>query len=190
MNAINEMDRTNTTDAVNLTDPTNGDDSKLWYVIQTKPGNEDRVKGNLLNQEIEAFLPLMGTYQYRGGKMIQRIRPLFPNYLFARLNLGVHYSKVKYTRGVSKVLGSKKGPTSIAETVVETIKGRIGEDHLVKLESELQDGDLVQVTSGPLKDLMGVFQKKMSGKGRVKILLSLIGVDVPVQISRWQLKKV
>jgi hypothetical protein len=30
----------------------------------------------------------------------------------------------------------------------------------------------------------------MSGKGRVKILLSLIGVDVPVQISRWQLKKV
>ena len=181
MNAINEMDSIDSTDV---------DDSKLWYVIQTKPGNEDRVKGNLLNQEIEAFLPLMGTFQYRGGKMIQRIRPLFPNYLFARLDLGVHYSKVKYTRGVSKVLGSKEGPTPIAETVVETIKDRIGEDHLVKLENELHDGDLVQVTSGPLKDLMGVFQKKMSGKGRVKILLSLIGVDVPVQISSWQLKKV
>ena len=184
MNAINEMDSIVSRDSMDV------DDSKLWYVIQTKPGNEDRVKGNLLNQEIEAFLPLMGTFQYRSGKMIQRIRPLFPNYLFARLDLGVHYSKVKYTRGVSKVLGSKEGPTPIAETVVETIKDRIGEDHLVKLENELQDGDLVQVTSGPLKDLMGVFQKKMSGKGRVKILLSLIGVDVPVQISRWQLKKV
>ena len=184
MNAINEMDSIDSRDSMDV------DDSKLWYVIQTKPGNEDRVKGNLLNQEIEAFLPLVGTYQYRSGKMIQRIRPLFPNYLFARLDLGVHYSKVKYTRGVSKILGSKEGPTPIAETVVETIKGRIGEDHLVKLENELQDGDLVQVTSGPLKDLMGVFQKKMSGKGRVKILLSLIGVDVPVQISRWQVKKV
>ena len=184
MNAINEMD------SIDSIDPIDVDDSKLWYVIQTKPGNEDRVKGNLLNQEIEAFLPLLGTYQYRSGKMIQRIKPLFPNYLFARFDLGVHYSKVKYTRGVSRVLGNKEGPTPIAETVVETIKGRIGEDHLVKLENELQDGDLVRVTSGPLKDLMGVFQKKISGKGRVKILLSLIGVDVPVQISRWQVKKV
>ena len=187
---INEMDATNATDAVNSTDPTNGGNLKSWYVIQTKPGNEDRVKGNLVNQEIEAFLPLMGTYQYRSGKMIQRIRPLFPSYLFARLDLGVHFSRVKYTRGVSKVLGSKEGPTPIADKVVETIKERIGEDHLVKLDDELQDGDLVQVTSGPLKDLTGVFQKKTSGKGRVKILLSLIGVDVPVQLSRWQLKKV
>ena len=66
----------------------------------------------------------------------------------------------------------------------------MGEDNLVKLEDELKDGDVVEVTSGPFKDLRGVFQKKMSGKGRVKILLSLIGVDVPVQISRWQIKKV
>jgi hypothetical protein len=37
---------------------------------------------------------------------------------------------------------------------------------------------------------MGVFEKKMSDGGRVRILLSLIGVDVPVQISRWRIKKV
>jgi hypothetical protein len=29
----------------------------------------------------------------------------------------------------------------------------------------------------------------MSAKGRVKILLSLLGVDVSVQISQWQLKR-
>ena len=54
----------------------------------------------------------------------------------------------------------------------------------------MKEGDLVQVTSGPLKDLVGVFQKRMSGKDRVKILLNLIGVDVPVQISKWQVRKV
>jgi hypothetical protein len=37
---------------------------------------------------------------------------------------------------------------------------------------------------------MGIFQKKMSDKGRVRILLGLIGVDVPIQISQWQIKKV
>ena len=53
----------------------------------------------------------------------------------------------------------------------------------------VKEGDAVQITSGPLKDLIGVFQKKMSGKDRVKILLNLIGVEVPVQISRWQIRR-
>ena len=165
-------------------------DARLWYVVQTKPANEDRVKGNLLNQEIEPFLPLLGTNQYSNAKVIERIKPLFPNYLFARMDLGLHYYKVKYTRGVSKILGNGEGPIPISEKVIVTIRERMGEDNLVKLEDELTDGDVVEVTSGPFKDLRGVFQKKMSGKGRVKILLSLIGVDVPVQISRWQIKKV
>ena len=165
-------------------------DARLWYVVQTKPANEDRVKGNLLNQEIEPFLPLLGTNQFSNGKVIERIKPLFPNYLFARMDLGLHYYKVKYTRGVSKILGNGEGPIPISEKVIITIRERMGEDNLVKLEDELKDGDVVEVTSGPFKDLRGVFQKKISGKGRVKILLSLIGVDVPVQISRWQIKKV
>ena len=88
---------------------------RLWYVVQTKPANEDRVKGNLLNQEIEPFLPLLGTSQYSNGKVIDRIKPLFPNYLFARMDLGLHYYKVKYTRGVSKILGNGEGPIPISD---------------------------------------------------------------------------
>ncbi len=81
-------------------------------------------------------------------------------------------------------------PSPIAERVVETIRKRAGEDNLIELEDQLKDGDAIQVTSGPLKDLMGVFKKEMSSRGRVKVLLSLIGVEVPVQISRHQIKKV
>jgi transcription antitermination factor NusG len=51
-------------------------------------------------------------------------------------------------------------------------------------------GTVVQFTSGPFKDLMGVFDKKISDGKRVKVLLNLIGVDVPVQASKYQIKKV
>jgi transcription elongation factor/antiterminator RfaH len=163
---------------------------RLWFVVHTKPGNEERVRSNLTNQEIESFLPLLKSYQYKSGKMAPRIRPLFPNYLFAKLDVETHYYKVKWTRGVNKILGSKFGPIPIAERVVEMIKKRAGEDNLVELVDDLKDGDAIQVTSGPLKDLMGIFKKEMSSRGRVKVLLSLIGVDVPVQISRHQIKKV
>ena len=175
---------------INPRNSTASDGFKSWYVIHTKPGDEDRVRTNLHNQEIESFLPLLETYQYCNGRMIPKIKPLFPNYLFARLDLELHYYKVKWTRGVNKILGSGNKPVPISAKVIQTIKERSGKDNLIKLEDELRDGDMVQVNSGPFKNLRGVFQKMMSSKGRVRILLSLIGVDVPVQISRWQIKKV
>jgi transcription antitermination factor NusG len=122
--------------------------------------------------------------------MIQKMKPLFPGYLFTKLDLELHYYKVKWTRGVSKILGSENAPVPISGKVVQAIKERLGKDNLVRLEDELKDGDAIQVTSGPFKNLTGIFQKIMTSKGRVKILLSLIGVDVPVQISKWQIKKV
>jgi transcriptional antiterminator NusG len=184
------MDNQNPIDAADATNAVNAKDARRWYVVQTKPGDEGRVKRSLANQEIEHFLPLIGTCHYSNGKLAQRIRPLFPNYLFALLDLGFEYYKVKYTRGVSKILGNGQGPIPISERVIKAIRDRIGEDDLVRLEDDLQEGDPVQVTSGPLRDMMGILQKRMSTKGRVKIMLSLIGVNMPVQISRWQIKKV
>jgi transcriptional antiterminator RfaH len=163
---------------------------RFWYVVRTKGGDEHRANQNLLNQGIETFLPLIRSYDYRTGKRIQTIKPLFPNYLFAKFDLGFHYNKAKWTRGVSRILGNREGPIPISGKVVQTLQERVGKDNLIELEEQIKEGDLVQIKSGPLKDLIGVFQRKMSGKDRVKILLNLIGVDVPVQISKYQIHKV
>jgi transcriptional antiterminator RfaH len=171
---------------MNPTNPIN----TQWFVIHTKPSNEQRVETNLSNQEIEVFLPLFETFQYANGRMVPKIKPLFPNYLFAHLDIDLHYYKVKWTRGVSKILGIGSEPIPISEKVIQTIKERMGDSNLVKLEDGLEKGNLVQFTSGPFKDLMGVFDKKMSDGKRVRVLLGLIGVDVLVQVSRWQIKKV
>lgn len=165
-------------------------DSRSWYVIQTKPGNEHRVEMNLFHQEIEVFLPLLETFQYSQAKVLQKIKPLFSNYLFAKLDIDAHYYKVKWTRGVNKILGSGVEPVPVSEKVIQTIRERTGKGNLVKMEEEWREGDPVRINSGPFKELIGVFQRKMSDSGRVRILLNLIGVDVPVQISRWQIKKV
>ncbi len=163
---------------------------RSWYVIQTKPGNEHRVETNLCNQGIEVFLPLLESFQFSSGKMVQKIKSLFPNYVFAALDINLHYYKVKWTRGVNKILGNGSEPLPVSEKVIQTIRDRMGEDRLVRLDDELKEGAVVQFTSGPFKDLMGVFDRRMSEGKRVRVLLSLIGVDVPVQVSRYQIKKV
>jgi transcriptional antiterminator RfaH len=169
--------------------PTNSMSTR-WYVIQTRPCNEYRAENNLTNQGIETFLPLLETFQYFHEKMVQKIKPLFPNYLFANLDIDVHYCRVKWTRGVNKILGVGNEPIPISGKVIQTIKAQRGENNFVKLDDGLEKGNIVQFTSGPFKDLMGVFDKKMSDGNRVRVLLSLIGVDVPVQVSRYQIKKV
>ena len=163
---------------------------RSWYVVHTKPGNERRVETNLSNQEIEVFLPLLETRQYFYEKMVQKIKPLFPNYLFAMLDIDVHYYKVKWTRGVNKILGVGNEPVPISDKVIQTIKAQRGENNFIKLDDGMEKGNIVQFTSGPFKDLMGVFDKKISDGNRVRVLLSLIGVDVPVQVSKYQIKKV
>jgi len=164
-------------------------DGLKWYIIHTKQRDEHRVETHLLNQKIETFLPLIETHQCRNAKMVQIIKPFFPNYLFARLDIKLHYYKAKWTRGVSKILGTGDGPVPISDKVIQAIKERTGKGNLVKLEEEFKEGDLVQITSGPFKELNGIFQKKISDNGRVRILLNLIGVEVPVRIDRWQIRK-
>lgn len=158
-----------------------------WFVIHTKPRDEYRVKNHFEGMEIETLLPLCENFQYSHGRMCRVINPLFSNYLFARLDLERHYYKVKWTRGVNRILGVGNEPTPISEMVIQMLKDRMG--GTVKLLEDLREGDLVQITSGPLKDFIGVFQRRLSSGERVRILLNLIGAEVPVQISRGQLKK-
>jgi transcriptional antiterminator RfaH len=127
-------------------------DLRLWYVIHTKPGNEHRAEINLSNQGIETFLPLFESQQYCCGRMLKKIKPLFPNYLFARLDIELHYYKVKWTRGVSRILGNGNGPFPLSERVIQTIREKMGKDNFVKLEEEWKEGDIVQITSGPFKE--------------------------------------
>jgi transcriptional antiterminator RfaH len=174
MNEINQMNQT----------------GLHWYVIQTKPANERRVETHLSNQEIAAFLPMLETFHYLNGKMVPKLKPMFPGYLFARLNIGAAYYRVKWTRGVNKILGNGSEPIPVCEEVIQVLRQRTGDRNVVKLDDDLEEGSVIQFTSGPFKDLMGVFDKKMSDGGRVRILLSLIGVDVSVQVSRYQIKKV
>jgi len=161
-----------------------------WFVIHTKPKDERRVKNHFEGMEIETLLPLCENLCYSHARMRRMTTPLFPNYLFAKLDLERHYYKVKWTRGVNRILGIGNEPTPISEVVIEMIKDRMGNDDTIGLLDDLQEGDLVQITSGPLKDFIGVFQKGLSSSGRVRILLNLIGKELPVQIYRWQIKKV
>ncbi|UCE39024.1 MAG: hypothetical protein JSW00_07325, partial [Thermoplasmata archaeon] len=108
----------------------------------------------------------------------------------ARFILERDYPKVRWARGVNKVIGRGREPMPISDVVVDEIKNRIDEDCVVKRAFDLKPQDTVKIKEGPLRDLIGVFDRWMSKEGRIRVLLSLIGYQTSVQLHYSQVEKV
>ena len=55
-----------------------------WYVVRTKPQNEERAQLYLNQHGIGTFLPCIEFLQSHRSKQLKKVKPLFPNYLFAK----------------------------------------------------------------------------------------------------------
>jgi transcriptional antiterminator RfaH len=162
----------------------------LWYVIQTKPKKEEEARSYLSMKGLEIFNPLMEAFLIRNGKVNKELKPLFPSYIFGKFDLYQDYSLVRWARGVKKILGFGAYPTPVSEEVVEVIKKRTDTNGIVKRDLHLEPNDIVRIKSGPLKDLLGIFERCVSDSDRVRILLNLVGYQPVVEIHYSMLEKV
>jgi transcriptional antiterminator RfaH len=161
-----------------------------WYVIQTKPKKEEEAKSYLSTKGIEIFNPLMETFSPRNGRLSKEFKPLFPNYIFGKFDIDQNYNLVRWARGVKKILGFGGNFTSVSEEVVELIKKRTDSNGIVRKNYHFEPNDLVRIKFGPLKDLLGIFDRWISDSERVRVLISLIGYQPAVEIHYSLIEKV
>ena len=163
----------------------------LWYVIQTKPKKEAEAESYLSTKGVEIFNPLMETFALRNGRMNKELKPLFSGYIFGKFDLDQNYPLVRWGRGVKKVLGGYgEYPTAISEEVVEIIKGRTDTQGIVRVKHHFEPNDVVRIKKGPLRDLLGIFERWVSDSERVRVLLNLIGYQPAVEIHYSMIEKV
>ena len=84
-----------------------------WYVLQTKPKQENLVESYLNLANIEVFNPKIQEIRYIGEKRKKITVSLFPCYVFAKLNPSL-FDLVIYTRGVRKILGVNGRPKPLS----------------------------------------------------------------------------
>jgi transcriptional antiterminator RfaH len=162
----------------------------LWYVIQTKPKKEEEAKSYLSTKGVEVFYPLMEYFLLRKGRMNKELKPLFPGYIFGKFDLYQNYPLVRWAKGVKKVLGFGEYPTPISEQVVEVIRVRTDTHGIVRLKHHFRANDVIRIKTGPLRDLLGIFERWVSDSERVRILLNLMGYQPVVEIHYSMIEKV
>jgi len=150
-------------------------DYAAWYLVRTRQHKEAVVRSNLEKLVAETYLPLLRTTQMQWGKLASRIMPLFPCYLFARLDLESSYYRVQTTPGVVAMVSAGGEPLKVDERIIGEIKRR-AINGIVELSQEtLRTGDPVEILDGPLRGFSGVFEQYLSGAQRVTLLITLIG---------------
>jgi len=94
-----------------------------WYLIRTKPGKEQYLHRELSRRLPKTFMPMRETRSRR--QTISSV-PLFPQYLFARLELAVHYFEIRYMPGVVGFISTGGEPLAVAQTIVITFAPAAG----------------------------------------------------------------
>jgi transcriptional antiterminator RfaH len=166
-----------------------GNHRKLWYIIQTKPKKEEEARFYLSVKGLEVFNPRMEVFAQRNGRMNKELKPLFPNYIFGKFELERNYTLVRWARGVTRILGFGGVPAPVSAKVIEEIKSRSDGSGIVKVPYDFTPNDKVRIKSGPFRDLMGIFEKWIPEKERVRILLNLIGYQPSVEIHCSMIEK-
>jgi transcriptional antiterminator RfaH len=163
-----------------------------WYLIHTHPKQEERAEGNLMSFGVETLAPRLKERRLNSytGKAVCHVKPLFPSYIFAKFRIDDLYSKVRYPRGIRRLVSFGDEPAVIDEEIITVIRSRVAEDGFAMIAEDLKPGDDVIISDGPFKNFAGVFEREMKGPDRVRILLQTVSYQAHIEIEREMVWKI
>ena len=159
--------------------PVISSDHPNWYLLQCKPRQDERAHLNLLQQNYVVFHPQLVSERIIRGKRQRVHESLFPGYLFIQLSREDNWAPLRSTRGVSRFVEFNHGPATVPEHVIEHLRTRCIESMTSGPDEALKPGENLQIVSGPLAPLEGVFLG-LHGTDRVMILLQFLNREQPV----------
>lgn len=150
-----------------------------WYVVHTKPRQENRALENLQNQGFECFLPTIEVEKLRNQRVLRVIEPMFSRYLFIQLDdTTQNWGPIRSTLGVSKLVSFGHIPAKVPTELMEFLR-QAPQESVARL---FEVGSQVRVASGPLKGLEGQYLDH-DGETRAFVLIELLGQPQKLRIT-------
>jgi transcription antitermination factor NusG len=163
--------------------------TKSWYAVYTKPRFEKQVSKLLLDQGIEAYLPLIKTMrQWSDRKKMVEI-PLFTSYVFVHIDRRF-YDQVLQTNGVVKYITFEGRAATIPQDQIDNLKIIVNSNEKVETTWErYRKGDRVMVTAGTLKGLKGELITE-GGRKKVLVRIDTLEQNLTVEVHSSLIEKI
>ncbi len=158
---------------------------RRWAVLRSQPWRETLAVRALTARGIESYLPWISS----AARRMASARPLFPGYLFARVTSGSDdLLQARSAPGVSYLLPRSAAPALLPDEFIETLRDQERAHASHRSTPAFRRGDRVVVVSGPFKWTEGLFDRGLTGAGRVRILLELVHGSAAVQLGIEELR--
>lgn len=172
--------------------------TKEWYVVHTFTGQEQRIKEYIyeladvqgIREDVgEIVIPKDNRVRMRNGKKEVMSRKSMPGYIIVEAEMTSEiYHLIKTINGVTHILGSGDTPIPLSEEEVKRLKGEEEKD--VVMNSDMfKYGETVKIIDGPFNDFSGVVEEINSEKGRLKVIVTIFGRPIPVEVDFLQVEK-
>ena len=165
--------------------------TKYWYALHSHPNKEELLWQQLMAREIECFYPRIPANPV--NPRARKIKAYFPGYLFVDADLNTmglsSFQWMPYATGLIMFGGE---PAVVPEALIHTLRQRV--DEITRagglVLDEVKPGERVVIQDGPFAGYEAIFDMRLAGKERVRVLLQMLTRrTVPVELSAGQIKK-
>lgn len=162
-----------------------------WYVVHTYSGYENKVATSIENAVenrklgeliCEIRVPCETVTEIKDNKKREVERKIFPGYVLIKMVMNDEtWYVVRNIRGVTGFVGPGSKPVPLTEEEVL----RLGVEKN-EIEINFAVGDNVSIVDGYFGGFIGRVNQIDKDKGTVRVTVSMMGKDVPVELSLEQ----
>ena len=158
-----------------------------WYAVFTLSNHEKRIAGRCEQRQIESFLPLYSVRRkWKNRCTVDLELPLFPNYFFAKF-VARDRVRVLELPGVVSIVSSGGTLLPIENDCIAALReGALV--HKIEPHANLEAGESVRITSGPLTGSEGILERRKNDL-RVVLRLEMLARSVSVEVAATQIER-
>ncbi len=185
---------------------------RSWYFVNTYSGHEYKVRHAIKatidqmdasDAVFHVIVPTEDEIEIREGQRRTVKRKLYPGYVLIQtitLEEGNAESDslwhmIRNTSGVtgfvsagSELAGSTPKPVALTQDEVNNILRAMRMEQ-PRVRVGFQVGESIRISSGPFEDLVGSVEEINTEKGKVRVLVSMLGRETPVELDFLQVEK-
>ncbi len=162
-----------------------------WYALRSKPRKEDVVSKQVRDQGFEVFYPRIRVHTVNPRS--RQMRPYFPGYLFVRADLDqVGLSAFQWMPHAIGLVAFGGEPSVVPDNLIHAVRQRVEEIAAAggQVFDGLKSGDTVRITDGPFKGYEAIFDGRLPGSERVRVLMQFLNArNVPLEIGAASIEK-
>lgn len=163
-----------------------------WYVMNSKPNKEELLHEQLRIRKIDTYYPTIKVQPV--NPRARKSKPYFPGYLFIKVDLDeLGSSTLRWMPGALGLVDFGGEPANVPDELLEAIREKVEQVNVVDKDQaeRFKSGESVTIQSGPFAGYHAIFDSRLPGNERVRVLLRLLSDrQVGVALSAGQIKHV